>query len=213
MKTKYIIFDLDDTLMYEIDYLKSAYREIASIMDKNKSENLFEEMFYKYKNEENVFDYLINKYSYSSKEELLLLYRNHYPKIELNEGVKEILEYCKTQNFRVGLITDGRSTTQRNKLKALGIEDVFNKIIISEEFGSTKPNQKNFEVFTEENINEYFYIADNPKKDFVTPNLLGWTTICLLDRGDNIHFQNFNSSHEYLPRIKIKNISELRDYF
>ena len=30
MKNKYIIFDLDDTLYYEIDYLKSAYQEIAS---------------------------------------------------------------------------------------------------------------------------------------------------------------------------------------
>lgn len=37
MKNKYIIFDLDDTLTYEIDYLKSAYYEIASKIDEKNS--------------------------------------------------------------------------------------------------------------------------------------------------------------------------------
>ena len=29
------------------------------------------------------------------------------------------------------------------------------------------------------NSNKYFYIADNPKKDFYAPNQLGWNTILL----------------------------------
>ena len=32
-----VIFDLDDTLYKEIDYLKSAYREIASLVEQTTS--------------------------------------------------------------------------------------------------------------------------------------------------------------------------------
>lgn len=205
MKTKYIIFDLDDTLTYEIDYLKSAYLEIAlSLANKN----LYEIMLEKYFRKENVFEFLSKEYNVDIKL-LLEQYRYHFPNIELINGAKELIDFCRENNFRLGLITDGRSITQRNKLKALKIEDVFDKIIISEEFGSEKPNENNYKIFDEEEIENYFYIADNPKKDFVTPNKLGWTSICLLDKGKNIHAQNFNVFEEFLPRIKIKNLSDI----
>lgn len=64
--------------------------------------------------------------------------------------------------------------------------------------------------FLEEQACEYFYIADNVKKDFITPNKLGWTTVCLLDSGKNIHPQNFNISEEYLPKFRINKIIELK---
>ena len=87
---------------------------------------------------------------------------------------------------------------------------MFDKIIISEELGSSKPDERNFTFFLEEQACEYFYIADNVKKDFITPNKLGWTTVCLLDSGKNIHPQNFNISEEYLPKFRINKIIELK---
>ncbi len=209
MKAKYIIFDLDDTLMYEIDFLKSAFKEIADFIDKKNQEELFKLMLIKYHEGENVFDFLINNYTNFSKEQLLQMYRNHFPNVSLNEGADDLLKKIKSKGYKLGLITDGRSVTQRNKLKALKIEDLFDKIIVSEEFGSMKPNESNFKVFQEPEIDDYFYIADNTKKDFVTPNKLGWTSICLLDQGSNIHSQNFNIEEDYLPKIKINSLSEL----
>lgn len=209
MKAKYIIFDLDDTLMYEVDYLKSAYREIASIVDNKIQEKLYEEMFSKYKRGENVFEFLNNQYSKFEIKDLLEIYRNHFPKIYLNDNAEELLLNLKSRGYKIGLITDGRAVTQRNKLKALGIEATFDKIIVSEEFGFTKPDQRNYCVFIEEGIDDYYYIADNPKKDFVTPNKLGWVSICLLDNGQNIHPQNFELKDEYLPKYRINNLSEV----
>ena len=209
MKAKYIIFDLDDTLMYEIDFLKSAFKEIADFIDKKNQEELFKLMLIKYHEGENVFDFLINNYTNFSKEQLLQMYRNHFPNISLNEGTDDLLKKIKSKGYKLGLITDGRSVTQRNKLKALKIEDLFDKIIVSEEFGSTKPDERNFKIFLENDIEEYYYIADNTKKDFVTPNKLGWTSICLLDQGSNIHPQNFDIEEGYLPKIKINSLSEL----
>lgn len=205
MKNKYIVFDLDDTLTYEIDFLKSAYRDIALSLNK---ENLYEIMFDKYQKGENVFEYLSNEYQVEIPT-ILEQYRNHFPNIELIDEAKEVLNHCKSNGYKLGLITDGRSVTQRNKLKALGIENWLDKIIISEEFGSEKPNENNYLAFMIAENCEYFYIADNPKKDFITPNKLGWKTICLLDSGKNIHKQNFDLEKMYLPQYKINSLNEI----
>jgi putative hydrolase of the HAD superfamily len=110
----------------------------------------------------------------------------------------------------MSLITDGKSITQRNKLRALGIESFFKNIVISEEVNSEKPSENNFRMVMYNKIAEnYIYIADNPKKDFITPNKLGWTSICLLDRGQNVHKQNFNISSEYLPLFSISSFEEI----
>ncbi|MDO4230246.1 MAG: HAD family hydrolase [Capnocytophaga sp.] len=210
MSNKYIIFDLDDTLIYEIDFLKSAYREIAHTIAGN-NETLFSEMFNMYQKGENVFNFLEHKFPNFSKEKLLELYRNHYPTLTLNEGASEIFNLCKSKGYKTGLITDGRSITQRNKLKAVGIETIFDKIVISEEFGSSKPEERNFTIFQENEIDEYYYIGDNPKKDFITPNKLGWTSICLLDKGLNIHSQNFDIDKVFLPKYKITSLETLRN--
>lgn len=210
MKSKYLIFDLDDTLVYEIDYLKSAYHEIALRLDPLNSNELFQRMWSLYTNKQNVFKILINLYSDFSVEELLEIYRNHYPLISLVDGAKEILEYAKSKGYSIGLISDGRSVTQRNKLKALAIEDFFDKVIISEEFGSAKPDERNFKYFMEDKFAEYIYVADNLRKDFVTPNRLNWISICLMDRGWNIHPQSFVNDIEYLPKLKIEKLIELK---
>lgn len=209
MKTKYIIFDLDDTLIYEIDFLKSAYKEIAEKLDKRNQQILFQKMLLLYEEGENVFKFLTKTYSKFTKYQLLLIYRNHFPIIKLNEGALELLNVCKSKGYKLGLITDGRSVTQRNKLKALEIEELFDKIIISEEFGSTKPDDRNFNVFIQDEISEYFYIADNPIKDFVIPNRYGWTSICLKDKGYNVHLQQFDKAAEFKPKICVETLKEV----
>jgi putative hydrolase of the HAD superfamily len=147
-----------------------------------------------------------------SKEKLLQFYRMHFPTLVLNDGAAEVLTQIKSRGYFLGLITDGRSITQRNKLKSLGIESLFDKIIISEEFGTTKPNSTNYEVFVQHDIIEYFYIGDNVKKDFVTPNKLGWTTVCLKDKGSNIHPQSFDYPREQLPKHIINNMLDLKNF-
>lgn len=209
MISKYVIFDLDDTLVYEIEFLKSAFKEIAEKLEPERDLELYEEMFSFYEKKVNVFAVLHQKYPNYSKEDLLNIYRNHFPSLKLNEGAREVLNFCTDKGYKIGLISDGRSITQRNKLKSLEIEHVFEKIVISEEFGSTKPNSENYKVFVLDRELEYYYIADNPQKDFIAPNKLGWTTICLLDKGKNIHRQYFDIDLEYLPKLKISNLMEL----
>lgn len=205
---KTIIFDLDDTLIKEIDYLKSAFHEIANFVDIN-NKNLFDQMLNWYFVKQNVFENILNSYSKINIQDLKNIYRNHFPDFDFNSKNRQLLVDLKQKNFKLGLISDGFSVTQRNKLKALEIEDLFDLIIISEEFGSEKPNINNFEIFHQFETQEYFYVADNVGKDFVTPNKLGWQTICLLDNGQNVHQQNFDLELSYLPTIKIADLNEI----
>ena len=211
MKTKTIVFDLDDTLIKEIDYLKSAFMEISRIVN-SEDENLFQQMMNWYFKKENVFQNLVDLYPNNNIMSLRTVYRNHFPDFDSNTKVKEFLVELKERGFVLGLITDGYKVTQRNKIKALDIELLFDLIIISEEFGSEKPNLKNYEIFHQFDTGEYYYIGDNVNKDFITPNSLGWKTVCLIDNGSNIHKQDFEKDILYLPQISILNLLELNKH-
>lgn len=204
-----ICFDLDDTLYKEIDYLKSAYGEVAAFAGHPEAS---EQMLEWYQSGENAFKNLIDKYELGiSVADCLKIYREHYPNIKLEEGIKEYLEGLKESDAKLGIISDGRALTQRNKIKALGLEGVFDVEIISEEFGSEKPCVKNYEVvmnkFPERKI--FIYVGDNTQKDFLAPNQLKWESVCLLDDGRNIHRQDFGLQKEYLPSRIIRRLNEL----
>ena len=209
MQKKTIVFDLDDTLVKEIEYLKSAFKSIAEYVDSNDS-FLFEKMFQWYREKADVFAKLEEVYDKPLKEELKTLYRNHVPNFDPMSANRKLLLELKSQGHFLGVVTDGYSVTQRNKLRAMDIENIFDLIIVSEEFGSTKPSEKNFMVFHKFQTKEYFYISDNVTKDFIAPNKLGWKTVCLLDNGENIHPQDFNKDALYLPGTIVRDLQEIK---
>ncbi len=205
-----IVFDLDDTLYNEIDFLKSAYIELSKKLAPDSWQQLFSNLFSRYRNKENVFEYVSETYGVS-KSELIDAYREHIPDIKPFYKVIEILSQIKEKEGKIGIITDGRSTTQRNKIKALGISEYIDFIVISEEIDSEKPNEKNFRLIENElNCTINYYIADNIKKDFVTPKKRGWKTLGLIDNGLNIHSNAYNYEDEaHLPHDFISLIEEI----
>lgn len=191
----HFIFDLDDTLYAEIDFLKSAYHHIAQMLSAYINEDVYETMWQYYTEKKNVFSLLIEQYGDKvpllTIEQLLHEYRNHEPAIKLSEETLDFINKAVSKQIPFGIITDGRSITQRNKLKALGIEDKCADIIISEEFGSEKPAPGNFLFFQEKySDKEFYFFGDNTSKDFIVPAKLGWTTICIKNSGNNIHQQD-----------------------
>ena len=210
-----IIFDLDDTLYKELDYVYSGFNHISNKINKKtkiSKKELFEELISSFHAGENAFKNIKIKFSLRfSIKKMLDEYRNHNPNITLDSQTKNILDQLMQEKVLGGLLTDGRIIQQKNKIKSLGLNHYFENILISEEFGSEKPEINNYRFFmSQENLNnKYYYIGDNTNKDFISPNILGWTTICLLDNGRNIHKQNFNQNSQYLPKHQIKNISDI----
>lgn len=208
----YFVFDLDDTLYSEIDYLKSAFRSIAKEIAPDSFNTLYDEMLRSYLSGSDTFQLLIEKYPERNLtvEKLLYLYRNHYPDITLREGVLEMFTEIRKKKGKIGLITDGRSVTQRNKLKALGLAKSFDRIVISEEFGCQKPDIRIFESYMSGKNNiSYYYIGDNVNKDFIAPNRLGWNCIGIIDN-DNLYPKEIQEvPTEFLPHFFIKKFTEI----
>lgn len=216
MPSKVVVFDLEDTLYHEIDFLKSGYHAVADYLTKTVGiHNLYAEMIEAYQaGEKDVFQKILDNYNLPiDKSKLLDVYRCHLPQIHLDEMAKSVLGRLKGE-CHLALITDGRPRTKRNIINALGLSDYINwsDIYISDEVGHLKTAPYSFEKIMERYPDcEYMYVGDNPAKDFLVPNRMGWITVCLLDNGQNIHPQDFTLSVEFLPQRKIKDITELID--
>ena len=226
-QSRVVVFDLDDTLYKEQDYLRSAYREIAARIEscygnlpllsrrgQGWSDPPLDRMLRWRQEGENVFQRLIEAYGLDlTVNDLLTIYRSHVPAIRLDEQTKCLLDRLYPHAV-LGLITDGRSLTQRHKIDALGLSAYMDEkdILISEETGFEKPSDESFRHFMERYPSRtYYYIGDNPAKDFIAPNRLGWTTVCLLDDGRNIHPQDFSLSQQMLPQHRISQFSEIEN--
>lgn len=220
-----ICFDLDDTLYKEIDYLKSAYSEIAEYAAGqctgcSDSVNIltikaYNRMLDAYRKGLNAFEDLNRFLGLELPiSDYLYIYRNHKPKIVSSADVVQTLDELQAEGVRLGLITDGRSVQQRNKIEALGLGRWIDEkdMVISEEFGSEKPALANYEYFMNRypECYDFTFVGDNLKKDFVAPNALGWMTVCLKDDGRNIHRQRVDDIKEgMMPKRWIKTLLEL----
>ena len=214
-KSRVVVFDLDDTLYKEQDYLRSAYHAIAAQIESRYGlEGIFDRMLRWWQEGKNVFQHLIDAYGLDmTVDDLLTVYRSHVPAIRLDEETKSLLDRLH-RHAVLGLITDGRSLTQRHKIDALGLSVYMDEqdILISGETGFEKPSDEPFRHFMERYPSRtYYYIGDNPAKDFIAPNRLGWTTVCLLDDGRNIHPQHFGLSQQMLPHHRISQLSEIEN--
>lgn len=199
-----VAFDLDDTLYYERSFVESALRAVArmDIMREVGEEcELYSAMLSAFEAGQNVFDAISERvadsgYDYSALlPEMINTYRYHLPQIKLSEETAVVLEELQKSGVAMALVTDGRSRTQRAKIAALGLDKYFREesIFISEERGSDKISGKSFREIVRmwPEASGFFYIGDNPAKDFKSANMLGWTTICLMHNGKGVHPQQF----------------------
>lgn len=101
--TSFFIFDLDDTLFQEIDYLKSAYKYISLKLEASIHCNIYDQMLHKYHNKENVFEWVLDQYQPLFPELdltwLLKEYREHVPTIVLREQTTMFLKILSNGKY------------------------------------------------------------------------------------------------------------------
>lgn len=174
---KGVIFDLDDTLYSEKQYVRSGYQKIAEHLGKTDAT----EKLWKYFEEGKaaIDEYLIEIGEQEKKLECLKIYREQMPDITLYDGVAELIQQLKNKGIKVGIITDGRPEGQRNKLKALGLDETIDDIIITDELGGVqfrKPCDISFRIMQTRwklPYEQMVYVGDNPNKDFQACKQLG----------------------------------------
>ncbi len=178
-----VIFDLDDTLYSEKDYVRSGYRAVAKGFPE--VADMEQKLWAAFEKKIPAIDAVLEAEGLATpenKQRALQLYRNHMPEIVLYPSVASLLRRL-AQGKKLGLITDGRPEGQRAKIQALAIEELFHKIIITDELGGPefrKPNETAFRLM-QKALNVPFekivYIGDNMKKDFIAPIALGMQVI------------------------------------
>ena len=174
---KGVIFDLDDTLYNEKQYIKSGYRAVAEYLGRPEAE---EELWHCFENNEPAIDTYLDKIGMiDHREECLKIYRDHKPRIFLNEGVAQELSNLRSKGLKIGIITDGRPIGQKNKIEALGLETMVDDIIITDELGGEqfrKPCDIAFRIMQRRwriPFEQLMYVGDNIHKDFGAPKQLG----------------------------------------
>lgn len=214
MRVKVIVFDLDDTLYDEITYVKSGFMAVANVYMPQNPHAMFATMVQILERDGRgkVFDNALKHFGFTSKKDVqkaLGIYRNHIPKICLNEDAREILSHYK--NTPLYIVTDGNKLVQERKVKALGLEKFVKKAFITHRYGTihAKPSPYCFEkIALLEGVKneEIVYIADNVNKDFIGIKKLGFQSV----RISQGMFKDAQKPPEYHANITIDSLKELK---
>lgn len=205
---KALIFDLDDTLYPEKEFVTSGFQAVAKYLtekfklDSSEVFDILKKGFDEGLRGKN-FNSLLERLNLPQKElgELISVYCNHKPKIELYSDAKEVLTYFQyNKRIKIGLISDGPVRIQKNKLKVLKIDKIFDLMLLSDSLGEKyrKPCQKLFKLAIKKlkvKPAEAVYVADNPQKDFIGARKVGlFTTRIKRDQGIYKHIETTNEN-------------------
>jgi len=172
-----IVYDLDDTLYDELEFVKSGFKEVSRYLGSDLYYDFMLEVFIK-DGSGKVFNSLIEEFTLdTSLLKLIEIYKFHQPRITLPKESLELLKF--TKEYKTALISDGNYLMQKNKFRALNLESYIDYPLFTDFYHTNKPQEKAFKMVMEkfeEEIN-FIYISDNPKKDFIAPNRLGWKSI------------------------------------
>lgn len=209
-----VVLDLDDTLYAEEAYVRSGIAAVCALAAELHGADHAAELLKQ--RDAGQRDWLtalcgLLPAAPGTRDCLLWAYRLHRPRISLSSSVRRMLDILIERAKAVAILTDGRSITQRCKLRALGLDGL--PLYISDEYGGAdKPDPTRFlAVMSDFAAARYVYVADNPAKDFVAPKALGWLTIGVRTGANGVHDQAGSFSATHAPDAWIDDVRHLID--
>ncbi len=179
-----VVFDVNDTLYLERDYVRSGFCAVGVWASRWLGVKDFGERClaaFEAGKRGNIFNSVLTGAGVATTPELIptlvSIYRTHMPDIKLAGDAVEVLDRLARP---LAIITDGPAISQSRKIEALGLNRFFSPILLTEIFGREfcKPHHRAFlEVQRIVPAHRFIYVADNPVKDFIAPRELGWRTI------------------------------------
>ena len=135
-----LLFDLDDTLYPEKTYIYQGFFAVAKFLSmKTKSDTIktYLDLIKIFRmGSKKVFDDLLNEYRLDIEPfSLINVYREAERKLYYYPEVPSALNYIRSLQIKLILLTNGDSETQRKKIKILGIEKYFDDIFVLDDFG------------------------------------------------------------------------------
>jgi putative hydrolase of the HAD superfamily len=216
-----IVFDLDDTLYPEPEFVASGFRAVAkwaeqtlgidsvlglaelhSIHGRGPKGHTFNEWLVMHN---------LDKGDWA--REAVRVYREHDPAIKPFPEVPALLSSFKGR-YLLGLVSDGYLDVQRRKLRALGLADCFDATVFSDEWGreAWKPSPRPFQILLERFGHlpgeKAVYVGDNPAKDFLGARRAGMTSV-QVRRPYGVYADVVPLSAEYRADCVISALNEL----
>jgi putative hydrolase of the HAD superfamily len=213
-----VVFDLDDTLFPEWQYIFSGFRAVDRWLVQNRQRAGFfdhAKALFDAGARGNIFDRALKELGLRAEksliDELVRVYREHPPALTLYDDARWAISFFRARG-PLGLLTDGYLVAQQNKFAALNIAEAFQSVVFSDALGRDcwKPSPVPYRKIMSDIPGapaDYVYIADNPKKDFIGARALGWQTIQIA-RPEGIYFHEKGPS-EYLPDQVISTLRDL----
>jgi putative hydrolase of the HAD superfamily len=183
-----VIFDLDDTLYSERSYVLSGFRAVARWIEARTGSPAAEvyqslhALFCQGVRGDTFDRWLAAKGLPPDLTPTMVdVYRTHRPEIDLFPGVRATLQGLRPV-ARLGLVSDGPRTMQRAKLDALGVDQLFSAVLLTDELGrdfwkpSPVPFQKALGLLGV-SPQDCVYVGDNCAKDFIGARSIRLSTI------------------------------------
>lgn len=215
---KALIFDLDDTLYPEHQFVLSGFHAVSEwLFEKYNIEQFYNtlvQIFHEgYRGDvfNRAFNTLNIKYTQSLIDKMISVYRGHAPQIRLYDDAIFVLNAFKDKYF-LGLLTDGYLDVQKKKVAVLNLENCFHTMVYSDTYGRRcwKPNEFPY-LRVMESLkcagDECVYVADNPLKDFFMAKKLKWMTVRIMrEKGE---YANVIADEQHNANVEVKSLFEL----
>lgn len=223
MKYKYLLFDIDDTLLdfevaqenafklfladYNIAFSKDIYAQYNQY-NQNLWKQYEEGKLQKSELLDTRFPNFLSRFGISVTDGKAVddQYRLYLAQgYQLIDGALELVESV-AERYTLGIVTNGVSYTQRTRLDNNGLTVYFPNIFISDEIGAQKPDSRFFDVVKETlaitDPSEVLIIGDNLTADIFGGQQAGFDT-CWINKN------NLPMTLEEPPTMQISSIKEL----
>jgi putative hydrolase of the HAD superfamily len=183
-----VVFDLDDTLFLERDYVHSGFDAVGTWVRQEVGLAGFADdawQLFLAGHRDTIFNAVLLQHGHLPSpallEQMVSVYRTHVPYITMLPDAARCLEALH-RDVDLALVSDGPLVAQQHKCRALRVDRFFDLIVFTDEWGPlfAKPHPRAFEYVQARmrvDADALFYIGDNPRKDFIAPRLLGWNTV------------------------------------
>jgi putative hydrolase of the HAD superfamily len=190
--TRGVLFDLDDTLYPEHQFVDGGFRAVADFLAGRTGRSAADMAsrlwsLHGRDGRGRLFDSLLDEVGLGADRDLvaacLLVYRTHEPRLEPFPGAAGLVARLRSDGIRTGVVTDGNAAVQARKLAALpGLADAFDVVVLTDLLGPgfAKPSPAPFRVacrILDVEPSATIYVGNDPRKDFAGARAAGLGTI------------------------------------
>ena len=176
---KAVVFDVDDTLHTEADYARAGFNEVAKVLPE--IENFTERLMAVHKQRGRALQKVLLEEGLGDRvDEAFRIYSSFVPEeVPIYSGAADLLRRLRASGYKLGIISDGLPAGQHRKINAMGLPDLVDEIIVTDDLGGPQFRKPCIDAFVRMRellgveYEEMVYVGDNIDRDIEPCEKLG----------------------------------------